>query len=226
MDADRERRGEWARGQQELRRALATPERHEEAVALFLRQHAQLHAAAMAGTGEWSFEDAVTQGLDEAQWRQAPPGAHSLAWLLWHIARIEDVTMSFLVAGRSQVLDEPRTLDGLRLTRRDVGTGTGDAEVAEVSARVDVAGLRAYRMAVGRRTREIAGALRPEDVRRRVEPARIERLLAAGVLVPAALGLAEWWSKRTTAGLLLMPATRHPFTHLNEARRLRARLKA
>lgn len=28
------------------------------------------------------------------------------------------------------------------------------------------------------------------------------------------------------AGLLLMPATRHPFTHVNEARRLRARLKA
>lgn len=68
----------------------------------------------------------------------------------------------------------------------------GDAEVAEVSARVDVAGLRAYRMAAGRRTREIVSALRPEDVRRWVEPARIERLLAAGVLAPAALGLAEW----------------------------------
>jgi hypothetical protein len=52
MDADGERREGWARAQQELRRALAAPKQHERAIALFLCQHAQVHAAAMAGTGE------------------------------------------------------------------------------------------------------------------------------------------------------------------------------
>ena len=35
------------------------------------------------------------------------------------------------------------------------------------------------------------------------------------------VALVKYWGKRDTAGLLLMPATRHNFIHLNEALRLK-----
>ncbi len=58
----------------------------------------------MSGSGEWSFADEVLSGLDEAALRHTPPGGeHSIAWILWHLARIEDVTMNLLVAGSPQV---------------------------------------------------------------------------------------------------------------------------
>jgi hypothetical protein len=36
--------------------------------------------------------------------------------------------------------------------------------------------------------------------------------------------LSDYWSKKTIAGLLLMPPTRHNFVHLNEAARIRQKL--
>lgn len=219
-------RQHWARQQQVLRQLLSEETRHEEAMRLFLDQHAMLHAGAMAETGAWSFEDEVVTGLSDEQWRLRPEGAaNSIAWLLWHIARIEDVTMNLLVAGRPQVLSHGDWPARLGLARRDVGTTMGDAEVAAFSGRVDIPSLRAYRVAVGRATRAIVAALTPGDVRARVDPANIRALLAAGALAEAAAGLAETWGGRRTAGLLTMPATRHSFTHLNEARRVRQKLR-
>jgi hypothetical protein len=44
-------RQQWAQQQQLFRQALFSKEQHEEAIRLFLSQHA------MAQTGAWSFED-------------------------------------------------------------------------------------------------------------------------------------------------------------------------
>jgi len=35
----------------------------------------------------------------------------------------------------------------------------------------------------------------------------------------------DYWSKRDVSGLLLMPATRHQLTHLNEALGIRNKIK-
>lgn len=222
MDANRQR---WAQQQQEVRRLLAH-KRYADALHVWLRQHAMVHAAAMAQEGGWSFPDEVVEGLTDAQLRWQPSaGSNSIAWLLWHIARIEDVTMNLLVAGRPQVLDESSWSTRIGLTHRDVGTAMGDREVADVSARLDLAAVQAYRVAVGRRTRAIVSSLGPRDLERVVAPERIQALSAAEALADAASGLAETWGGWTTARFLLMPATRHSFTHLNQARRLRLKVK-
>jgi hypothetical protein len=93
--------------------------------------------------------------------------------------------------------------------------------VAALSNAVDVDSLVAYRRAVGRRTREIATELQSGDLEQKIEPSRLQRVSAEGALVEAASEIIEYWSKRTIAGLLLMPATRHNFLHLNEARRVK-----
>jgi hypothetical protein len=86
---------------------------------------------------------------------------------------------------------------------------------------VDQQALRGYRAAVGLATREIVQQLTPEQLKARVDPARLQRVLDQGAVLPSAIELIEYWSRRTIAGLLLMPPTRHNMVHINEAFKLK-----
>ncbi len=212
----------WNQQLQTLRRALSRPEDHPEAIELLLSQHAMLHSAKMARSKLWSFEDEVFQDMTEDAIRYIPRNCeHSVAWCIWHIARIEDVTMNLLVAGGPQVAQRGNWLERMKITVRDTGNAMEAAGVADLSAAIDIQALRAYRVAVGRRTREIVKRLEAEELEQKVEPARLQQVLMEGAVVEAARGLIDYWGKRTVAGLLLMPATRHNFVHLNEALRVK-----
>jgi hypothetical protein len=222
MDPHRKR---WNQQQQKLQRALLRPAGHQQALDLFLSQHALVHSARLARTGLGSFEDEVWQDMPAGDLRRIPrAGEHSIAWIIWHMARIEDVTMNVLVAGRPQLALREGWLERMQVTRRDTGNLMDRAGVADLSAAIDLDALRAYRLAVGRATRRIVKRLGPDDLRRKVEPARLQALLAQGAVVEAARGRLEYWGRRTIAGLLLMPPTRHNLLHLNEALRVRQKL--
>jgi hypothetical protein len=129
-------------------------------VGFFLGLHATTHAADVSGSG-FGVERWLA-GLSDEQMRLRPvEGVNSIVWLLWHMARTEDVAVNVVVAAREQVLDEAWARR-MRIGRRDMGTGMTAAEVAELSERADVAAVRAYRSAVGVRTREVVRALHPE----------------------------------------------------------------
>jgi hypothetical protein len=204
--------------QTELRRLLTgRSSQHERAIQLLLSQHAMLHSAKMARTGPWSFEDEVLDDMSAGEMRRIPQGCeHSVAWLIWHMARCEDITMNLLVAGSPQVLHE-HWLEQMKIAVRDTGNAMDEKALVDFSNMVDLEALRAYRVAVGRRTREIAGQLQPEDLKRKVQASRLQQIREEGAVVEAAGGLLDYWGKRDVAGLLLMPATRHNIVHLNEA---------
>jgi hypothetical protein len=214
--------------QTELRRVLSSGP-HEEAIEMFLSQHATLHSAAMAAnelakTEPWSFEDEVLDDMFEEQIRRIPRNCeHSVAWIIWHIARCEDVTMNLLVAGGPQVLNQDGWLEQIKTPICHTGNEMDEADVARFSTAVDIGALRAYRVTVGRRTQEIARELGPEDLKRKVDPARLQRVWDEGAVVEAARGIVDYWGKRDVAGLLLMPASRHHIVHLNEALKLKRR---
>lgn len=210
--------------QTELRRIL-TPEQFEEVLPVLLSQHARLHSARMAQTETWSFEDWVMDDLEAEQARRIPPvSEHSVAWNIWHIARIEDIAMNILVGGSPQIFHQDNWLAKLNITVQHSGNAMAQAEVADLSARIDLEALRAYRSAVGRRTREIIQGLRPQDLKKKVDPARLQQVMDQGALVEAAREIADYWSRRDIAGLLLMPATRHNLVHLNESLNIKRKL--
>lgn len=99
--------------------------------------------------------------------RQAKGGGHSIAWNLWHLTRIEDVTMDLLVAGTQQVFERGgwRKKSGVELT--DVGNDMPSGDLDRLNRSINVQALRAYRLAVGRRTRRILQSIRPEISGRR-----------------------------------------------------------
>jgi hypothetical protein len=222
MDTNRK---QWNQRQQNLRRALMEND-HQKAIELFLMQHAMLHSAKVSKTGLWSFEDEVLNDLTGEQFRCIPPGSeHSVAWILFHLARIEDITMNLLVAGTPQLFVRDDRARKLNVAFLHSANGMDEASVATLSARLDIRQVRVYRQSVGRRTREIVRKLKPEQPNQQVEPSRLQRVMDEGALLPEAIGILNYWSKRTIAGLLLMPPTRHNFLHLNEALRIKQKLQ-
>ena len=215
----------WNEQQQALRQALRKPADHQRAVELFLDQHAMVHTARLSAAGLWSFADEVWQGLDETAARQVPPRMeHSIAWIIFHLARIEDVTMNLLLAGNLQVFLAENWMGRLGISIRHTANRMDEQAVSDFSAQVDVAALRAYRLAVGQRTREIISQVAPDALSQKVQAERLQRLLDEGALIEAAHGLLDYWGGLTGAGLLLMPPTRHNFVHLNEALRIKNKL--
>lgn len=222
MDINRKK---WNEGQQALRQALGGSN-HEQAVDLFLRQHAMLHCAEMAGAGLWSFADEVWQDLSEESARRIPLGAeHSIVWTTWHSARIEDLTMSLLLVEMPQLFEQDDWAGRLNLPFRHAGNGMSNAEMAEMSASINLGALHAYRLAVGRRTQDFVRQLTPAELWKKVSPAALEQVRAREAVAGQANELLAYWGGLTKAGLLLMPPTRHNFLHLNEALRIKSRHK-
>jgi hypothetical protein len=204
--------------QTELRRMMMEGLQFEETIQLFLKQHAMLHSRRMVQTEPWSFEDEVFNGMSETQVRRIPKNCeHSVAWLTWHSARCEDITMNLLVANSPQILHLEGWLEKMKVTARDTGNAMDEEKMADFNNQVEIEALRDYRVAVGRRTREIVRQLKPAELKQKVMTARLQRVTEEGAVVEAARGIMDYWGRCTMAGLLLMPATRHPLIHLNEA---------
>jgi hypothetical protein len=105
---------------------------------------------------------------------------------------------------------------------RTIGTGMTTDEVTEMSTRADVAAVRAYRSAVGRRTQEVVRALRPEAWDEIVEVPDIRRAAAAGALRDWVEGASYPWLGWTRAEQLASSALRHNSAHIGEAVTIRS----
>jgi hypothetical protein len=146
---------------------------------LLIEEHSAVHSAAVGGN-KASLAERTFGGLTDDQMRVRPrEDLNSLAWLMWHIARAEDIMANLIVNGRDQVFDDG-WLPRLKIERRDFGIGMTKPEVSELSAKIDLAALRDYRDAVGRRTQEIVRAYGDKDWEGNLEATSVERAGALG----------------------------------------------
>ncbi len=186
-------------------------------VSFFLVAHGGLHAAEVAGGAPYA--DRVFAGLSDDQMRARPgKGLNSLVWLLWHMARTEDAAVNLVVAGRSQVFDDD-WLRRLKVPWRTIGTGMTDDEVSEFTASADVAAVRAYRSAVGVRTREVVKGLRPEAWDETLGVADTARANAMGAFARGWVDGVGYkaWQERSRGAQLASSAIIHNAMHMAEA---------
>lgn len=189
-----------------------------DAVEMFLLSHAITHELGVGEPeGDFSLGHSRLRGLNEAQVRRRPQGWNSLAFIYWHMARVEDVTINVLVARQPQVLDARGWLARLRVERRDVGTGWSDDEVAALSEAIDLEALRGYRDAVGHRTRDVARAVPEGAWGEIVGSGPVLEAARQGAFAPGAEWVGEFWSGRTTGWLFYWGAVGHNFMHLGQA---------
>ena len=185
-----------------------------DAVQFFMTRYGSARAS-----GEGLF-----QGLTDEQIRTCPhPAVNSIAWLIWHMARAEDLAVSRLVARRPPVISDGAWPVRLGVSRRDVGTGMTDDEVADLSARLNLDGLRSYWDAVGERTVSVVQALSPEQLDEINEPEYVRQICAEDGLFVDEAGWVITYLEGKTKGLMLSQlALSHLFSHIGEARVTRA----
>jgi len=182
-----------------------------DAIDFFLIRYNELHAR---------LTDDLLSGLTDAQVRGRPhPGINTVAWLLWHAARVEDVGMNRFVADRPQVLDGGWS-ERLDVRRRDVGTGMSDQEVDDLSAQIDLQALRGYWDAVTHRTLAVVETLRGQDLGSPVPAERVTRVsFEEGAVAGEAAWLAKFWGAgRSRAWFLAQLPLLHVYGHYFDAR--------
>jgi hypothetical protein len=187
---------------------------------LFLDQHAAMHSPAVGGN-KMSQAERAFAGLTDEQMRVRPrEDLNSLAWLMWHIARAEDIIVNQALAGRPQVFDAA-WMKRLGVDRPDFGIGMTSLEVSELSRQVDIGALREYRDAVGRRTREVVGGFTAQDWDGAVAPEGVERAAADGGFGARTDALKKAFPGRPRSAVLSGIALFHSAGHMGEAATVR-----
>ena len=214
----------WGFNQKRLRDIFVKVDKFPEAIHLCLEQHAMIHTSEMSQSNIVTLEDELWEGLHKDTFCTMPTiKDETIAWCLWHITRIEDITMNILVANETQIIYKGNWLEKLGVTVCDTGNSMTDEEIIDLSSRLNMQELRQYRIAVGRTTREIITSLQPADLKGKIKADRLQRILDEGAVlnVESANWLIDFWGRKNVAGILLMPVTRHQMVHLNAAMHLK-----
>ena len=183
---------------------------------LFLEQHAAVQSAAVGGN-KMSAAERTFGGLTDEQMRVRPrEDLNSLAWLLWHIARAEDIMVNRVLYGQPQVFDDAWA-KRLGTTRRDFGIGMTSPEVTDLTKQIEIGALREYRDTVGRRTRELVSAFKAEDWEGQVSAETVAAAATEGAFGARAEIMAKVFTGRPRRAVLTGIALFHPSGHMGEA---------
>ncbi len=201
----------------ELNSIIRKPSETQRSKDLFLQIHAKLHPSVVSDTDRNEVDNLLCD-LKQNEYAVMPTSKdETIAWVLWHIARIEDLTMNILVAREEQVFNQDWR-EQLNSRIADTGNALTDDEIMELSRTINTEQLICYRNAVAHKTRDIIRSLSAADLKRRVRQDDIEKILSVGGVTQQenSIWLLDFWGKKDVAGILLMPPARHVMLHLND----------
>lgn len=211
-----------------LRRLLKAKKTFEPAMELALDLHAVTHMGMVSGRSSPTFCDHVLDGLTDEDYSVMPTEKdETIAWHLWHIARIEDLVSNLLIARQSQIFDDD-WMDRMNVTVKDTGNVMSDSEIISFSRCVNKQELINYRNAVGCQTCAVIKSLTPSDLKRKPESEYLDRLVSEGGLLDrkGSIWLKDFWGSYTVTGLLLLPLTRHHMMHLPDSAAIKEFIKS
>jgi hypothetical protein len=161
--------------------------------------------------------------LTEEQVRRPPsPGVNTLTWLIWHMARVEDIGVNRFVTDGEQVFDTGDWSTRLGVDRRDLGTGMTPDEVLDLSARIDVPALHDYWDAVEERTVTVVQGLCPENLDTILDATHVQRVFAHDELdTPDALWVRDYMENQPRGFFLIHLGLTHIYVHWGEAQAIR-----
>jgi len=150
--------------------------------------------------------------------RQRPHArVNSLAWNLWHVARVEDSALNRFVTDQTQVLDDGGWMEKMALPWRHNGFAMTLAEVDQLSQQIDLQGLRAYSNAVRERTMEIVPGLDLATLEDTLMREHVEFvLIQEGLAGPRAEGLVDNYTGWSKAQCLMNLGLTHAYHHVGE----------
>jgi hypothetical protein len=210
----------WNNDLKHLREIILKQDKNMESKNLCLSLHSMVHSSDMSGMDKKTFEDELWEGLTKNTFKNSTnEKGRTIAYGIWHSTRIEDITMNLLVAGDEQIFNTGNWKEKTSSNIIDTGNALTENEIIEFSKNVHMQELKNYRIAVGRKTREIIKTLTSEDMKRKFDKCSLQRIIDQGAVldVEASNWLIDFWGRKTVSGIILMPATRHNLVHLNES---------
>lgn len=214
----------WNPKQALLKQALKEG-RLVDAKTLLFELHSTVHSSEVYERREPSYFDEIWEGLTEKTFCSMPSIKDvTIAWNVWHITRIEDISANILIADINQILAE-KWMSKLNTMVKDTGNAMSDEEIIAFSNEINFNELRNYRNAVGTRTKQMIQNLKQEDLKRKIKQVQLNRVVEEGAILehPDSIWLLDFWGKKTVSGLLLMPITRHQIVHLNDCKKLKSK---
>lgn len=152
-------------------------------------------------------------------------GYHSktIAYSVWHIARIEDIVAHDLILRDSEIFSSCE-----RITSPIITTGNElvGEQIVQFSEKLDIDELYAYAAEVKSSTDEMLKKLSYSDLKRRFDDSDKERLRSLRVVSTDenACWLIDYWCGKDIRGLIEMPFSRHIIMHVEASLRIKNKI--
>lgn len=156
-------------------------------------------------------------------------GYHSktIAYSLYHIFRIEDITANSLVKKGTQIFfanEYQRKMNSPIIT---TGNELAGREIAEFSSKLDIDGLYGYISEVDTATTDLLKGLSYSDLKTKMTEADRENLIKLKTVSEDenAVWLIDYWCGKDVGGLIRMPLSRHWIMHIEACLRIRNKVR-
>jgi hypothetical protein len=168
-------------------------------------------------------DEIVGLATHEAMKARPMSEGNSIAWVLWHATRCEDLVVNTICRRVPQILVSEEWDSKAGLSDRRMGTGNSDAEVTGFSESVDIADPLHYRTSVRKATTVFISSL---DLELLDEKPPLGAILAS--IDPMWPEAAEWvramWSPWPISIFLNFTALGHTYIHVGEMQSIRTAL--
>lgn len=145
------------------------------------------------------------------------PGLNSIVWNIWHLLRIEDITLSRFVGNIPQV-HSAQWQQQMRIAYGDMGTAMSSGDVDVLSQTIDIPGLIGYQKAVCAQTQAILADLDMSRLSHRWDAAHMRAVVAGeAVCIPAITeGVISYWGALSVGRFVVDYTQVHPNMHVGE----------
>lgn len=163
------------------------------------------------------FEQSIRSVFTPEQMKERiDESGNSIAWLMWHVARTEDLIIQTIFQGKPQLFESDGWASRLGIDETLIGTGFGDEEVVEFTKALNVEAADEYWQATAKASYHWLKSITPDDLDG--VPDIDARLADAPPVLrgEANEGLWAFWRGRTNAFLFTGPIISHGYIHVGE----------
>ena len=210
---------EWSDLNKAMQQLLKKRDTFNEGIAALFRLRDELYNTML------SLREELSRGDFDAMPYPKAKGYHckNIAYSLWHIFRIEDITANTLIADREQVFfigDYQRRINSPIIT---TGNELSGDEIAGFTKVLDIGALYEYISDVKQSTEDTLLGMDFDKLKTKIPTERREKLISLEVVSRSedAFWLVDYWCGKDIRGLIQMPFSRHHIMHTEAMLRIR-----
>ncbi|WP_294480372.1 phage head-tail adapter protein [uncultured Ruminococcus sp.] len=210
---------EWSDLNKAMQQLLKKRDTFNEGIAALFRLRDELYNTML------SLREELSRGDFDAMPYPKAKGYHckNIAYSMWHIFRIEDITANTLIADREQVFftgDYQRRINSPIIT---TGNELSGDEIASFTKVLDIGALYEYISDVKQSTEDTVLGMDFDKLKTKIPTERREKLISLEVVSRSedAFWLVDYWCGKDIRGLIQMPFSRHHIMHTEAMLRIR-----